>query len=99
VVIYSKVVIKNPTTPCTCFRTTLRNINGRKQAINRKLQGSVAAYLKCGGVVNNQINKNLLLSLPMKKIFKIGEYLAKLQARTWLSHALCEPGQHTAKCA
>ena len=25
-----------------------------KQAINNKLQGSVAAYLRCGGVVNNQ---------------------------------------------
>jgi len=26
-----------------------------------------------------------------------GEYLAKLQARAWLSHALCTPGEHTAK--
>jgi len=34
-----------------------------KQAINDKLQGSVAAYLRCGGVVNNQIKKGLLLSL------------------------------------
>ena len=25
-----------------------------KQAINDKLQGSVATYLRCGGVVNNQ---------------------------------------------
>jgi len=34
--------------------------------------------------------------------FWIGEYLAKLQARVWLSHAwlshaVCAPGQHTAK--
>jgi len=34
-----------------------------KQAINDKLQGSVAAYLRCGGDVNNQIKKGLLLSL------------------------------------
>jgi len=34
-----------------------------KQALNDKLQGSVAAYLRCGGVVNNQIKKGLLLSL------------------------------------
>ena len=34
-----------------------------KHAINNKLQGSVATYLKCGGVVNNQIKKSLLLSL------------------------------------
>jgi len=31
------------------------------------------------------------------KIFKISEYLAKLQARTWLSHTLCAPDHHTAK--
>ena len=30
-----------------------------KQAINDKLQGSVAAYLRCGGVVKNQIKKVL----------------------------------------
>ena len=29
--------------------------------------------------------------------FLIGEYLAKLQTGEWLSHALCAPGQHTAK--
>ena len=31
----------------------LVNINVTKQAINDKLQGSVATYLMCGGVVNN----------------------------------------------
>jgi len=34
---------------------------------------------RCGGVVNNQLKKGLLLSLPVKN-FLIGEYLAKLQA-------------------
>jgi len=34
-----------------------------KQAINDKLQGSVATYLRCGGVVNNQIKKGILLNL------------------------------------
>jgi len=46
-----------------------------KQAINDKLQGSyVTAYLRCGGVVNNPIEKGLLLSLWVKKmvIFEIG---------------------------
>jgi len=52
-----------------------------KQAIDEKLQGSVAAYLRYNGVVNNQIKTGLLLSLRVK-IFKIGVYLAKLQART-----------------
>jgi len=32
-----------------------------------------------------------------EKVFKIGECLAKLQARMRLSHALCAPGQHIAK--
>jgi len=44
-----------------------------KQAINSKLQGSVATYLRFGGVVNNQIKKGLLLSLWVKKN-KIGEF-------------------------
>ena len=65
-------------------------------AINDKLQGSVATYLRCGCIVNNQIRKSLLLSQSVK-FFQIGEYLAKLQARAWLSHALCAPGQHTAE--
>ena len=58
-----------------------------KQVIDDKLQSSVATYLRCGGVVNNQIKNSLLLSLWVKK-FKIGEYLAELQARTWLFRAL-----------
>ena len=33
------------------------------RTINDKLQGSVATYLRCGGVVSNQIKKGLLLSL------------------------------------
>jgi len=52
-----------------------------KQAINDKLQGNEATYLRCGEVVNNQIKKWLLLTVFEKKI-KIGEYLAKLQTRT-----------------
>ena len=44
------------------------NINVRKQALNDKLQGSVAAYLRYGVVVNNQIKKGLLLSLRVEKI-------------------------------
>jgi len=30
-----------------------------KRALNDKLQGSVAAYLMCGGVVNDRIKKRL----------------------------------------
>jgi len=34
-----------------------------KEAINNKLHGSIATYLKSGGFVNNQIKKGLLLSV------------------------------------
>jgi len=37
-----------------------------KQAINDKLQGSVAAYSMYGGIVNNQIKRGLLLSVRVK---------------------------------
>jgi len=70
--------------------------NVRKQAINDTLQGNVVTHLRCGGIVNNQIKKGSLLSLPVK-IFLIGEYLTKLQERRWLSRALCVPCYHTAK--
>ena len=41
-----------------------------KRTVNNKLQGSVAMYLKCGGLDDNQIKKGLLLSLSLKKILK-----------------------------
>jgi len=63
--------MKYPPTPGICCQTTLLNIrpNARRQVINDKLQGSVATYLRCGEVVNNQIKKGLLLSMSVKKIF------------------------------
>jgi len=66
------------------------------QVTNYKLQGSVAAYLRCGGIANNQFKKGLFLILPVNFLLKIGEYMAKLQARRLLSRALCAPGHHTA---
>jgi len=57
------VNLQYPTAPYTCCYTSLSNINASKKALNDKLQGSVAAYLRCGGVVHNQIKKGLLLSL------------------------------------
>jgi len=49
------------TLPCETLMST-------KQTLNNKLQGSVATYFRCGRVVNNQIEKGLLLSLRVKKI-------------------------------
>ena len=71
------------TQPHLAYLATLprETLLSAKQAIDDKLQGIVATYSRCGGVVNSQIKKGLLLSLRVKKC-KIGEYLAKLQART-----------------
>ena len=66
----------------------------RKPVINNKLQGTVVTYLRCGGIANNN---NQIANMPigltkLRKVycwvykwifFYIGEYLAKLQARSW----------------
>jgi len=88
--------IKTPTAPCMCCYTTLWNVNVSKQAINDKLQSNVATYLRCGWVVNSQIKKALFVE-SVSEFFLIGEHLAKLQARAWLSHALCATGQNLLK--
>jgi len=44
----------------------LETLMSAKQATNDKLQRSVATYLRCGGVVNNQIKRGLLMSLRVK---------------------------------
>ena len=58
-----KWILKIP--PHLVYVATLpcETLTSAKQAINDKLQGSVATYLKCGGAVNNQIKKGLSLSL------------------------------------
>ena len=76
----------------------LWNIKVRKQAINDKLQGCVATYLRCGGILNNQIlKKKFIAKCVSKNFFLIGKYLVKLQARTWLYRALCAHDHRTAK--
>ena len=47
--------------PHLAYVATLLNVS--KASLNDKIQRSVAAYLRCGGVVNNQVKKALLLSL------------------------------------
>ena len=90
-----KWILKIP--PHLAYVATLprETLMSAKLAIKDKLQGSVATYLRCDGVLNNRIKKGLLLSLRV--IFLIGDYLAKLPTGAWLSHALCALGQHTAK--
>jgi len=43
--------------PCETLMSAKRGNN------DKCVQGSVATYVRCGGVVNNQIKKGLLLSL------------------------------------
>ena len=60
-----------------------------KQAINDKLRSSVAAYLSCGGVVNNQIKKRLSLSLWVKNLLKsMNIWQSYKQERGYLVHFL-----------
>jgi len=42
---------------------TCETLMSAEQAVNDKLQGSVATYLRYGGVVNKHIKKGLLLNL------------------------------------
>jgi len=62
-----KFAVKIP--PHLTYVVTLpcETLMSAKQAIDEKLQGSVAAYLRYNGVVNNQIKTGLLLSLRVKK--------------------------------
>ena len=57
--------MKNPTQRAYIATLPCDTLMSAKQAINDKLKGSVATYLRCGRgkVVNNQIRKGLLLSL------------------------------------
>ena len=55
--------IKNPIAHFCVATLPCETLMSAKQAINDKLQGSVAAYLRCSDVVTNQIKKGLLLSL------------------------------------
>jgi len=51
--------------------------------------------LDISGVVGLSVTE--LIQVIAEKKIKIGEHLAKLQARRWLFLALCAPGHHTAK--
>ena len=79
-----------------CCHTTLWNINVTKQANNNKLQGSVATYLRCGGLSVTKLRKVYCWVCQWKFFFK-SVNIWQLQARRCLSRALCVPGHHTAE--
>ena len=57
-----------------------------KQAINDKLQGSVATYLRCARVVNKQIKKGLLLILSVNFFKSVNIWQSYKQERGCLMH-------------
>ena len=73
-----------------------------KQAINDKLiTSSVATHLRCGGVVNNQIRKGLLRSLPANFLKSVNIWKSYKQEGDCLEHflrllAMCWPGVRSA---
>ena len=51
------------------------------------LQGSVATYLRCGGIVNDHIKRGLLLSPPVNKQVKSANIRQSYkQEDGWLVH-------------
>jgi len=61
-----------------------------KQAIDDKLQGNVATYLRCGGVVNNQLKKGLLLRLSVIFFKSVNIWQSYKHERDCLMHFLCQ---------
>jgi len=73
------------TTLWTCRYTTLWNLNAEKWrhseihiAINDESQGSIAKNLRCDELLYN----TFIIHPAGKRIFKIGEHLAKLRAKS-----------------
>jgi len=52
--------------PCETLASENKRQSQTNAVMNDILQGTVVTYLRCGGIVNNQIKINLLLSLQVK---------------------------------
>jgi len=91
--------IKNPTALCIAHVATLpcETLMSAKPALHDNYK-VIAAYLRCGGVVNNQTKKGLLLSLRVKFFKKsVNIWQRYEQERDCLMHflyllAVCWPG-------
>jgi len=62
-----KRIIKIPSHLAYVATPLCETLTLAKQSINDKLQGSVSTHLRCGGVVNNQIEKGLGLLLSLNR--------------------------------
>jgi len=67
-----------------------------KHAINDKLQGSVATYLRRGGVVKNQIKKGSLLRLRVN-FLTVNRLFGEATSKNVIVSCTLHAGQHTAK--
>jgi len=93
--------IKNPTALAYVGTLPCETLMSAKQATNDKLQGSVAAFLRCGGVVHTQIKKGLLLSLRVKKlksvnIWQVTSKNVTVSCTFFRILAVCWPGAQSA---
>ena len=55
-----KWILKIPSHLAYVATLPCETLMSAEQAVNDKLQGNVATYLKCGEVVNNQIKKRFI---------------------------------------
>ena len=55
------------TLPCETLMSENERRSQTNAVFNDKLQGTVVTYLRCGGVVNNQIKIDVLVRVPVKK--------------------------------
>jgi len=58
--------------PCETLMSENERQSQTNVVINDTLQGTVVTYLRCSGIINNQIKKRLLLSLPVKRVWIFG---------------------------
>ena len=75
------------TLPCGKLMSENERQSLTRVVINDKFQGTVVIYLRCGGIVNNQINKGLLLS-PSVFFFKLTNTWHSYRQQGGLCHAL-----------
>jgi len=87
-----KWILKIPQRLAYVATLTCETFMSTKQAINDKLQLSVATHLRSGGVVNKEIKKGLLLGLRVNKILKsVNIWQSYKQERYCLVHLCAWP--------
>jgi len=95
---HGKFAVKSLLTipPLLAYFATLpcETLMSENKQINNKLQGSVATYLRCGGIVNNQNKKGLLLSVSDFLNKSVNIWQSYKQERGCLVHFRLSSGVH-----